>query len=82
MMHPLQTLFEKADSYMSRHPKVSEFFDWEGQPVNPDNDPSEAPGYWDDKKAPAAATAETSALNKKIIYLSLARQQPMRKVVK
>ncbi|WP_262315399.1 hypothetical protein [Lacticaseibacillus parakribbianus] len=62
---------EPTNRFMTRHPRVKEFFGWE------EDEPDE-----DDKKAPAAATAEASEPNQNIIYLSLSHQQPTRKAVK
>jgi len=61
-------VIDRADRWMKRHPRVSKFFAWDDL-------------VEDDKKAPAVAAAEVSKPNQKIIYLSLARQQPKRKAV-
>lgn len=83
LMHPWRAYTGRVEKLMATHPKLAEFFDWYGEEVDPNNDPVYAPGFWaDDKKTPAAATAGASEPNQKIIYLSLARQQPERKVVR
>ncbi|WP_203624622.1 hypothetical protein [Lacticaseibacillus sp. 866-1] len=61
-----------ADKFMAKHPRVAEYFDYFGE---------DGP-YEDDKKAPAEATAKASETKQNIIYLSLTRQQPKRKVVR
>lgn len=85
-MHPWIYITNKFEDYMASHPKVADFFAWYEQdtdPSDPASYPEEHGAFWQDtKKAPAAATAEASEAKQNIIYLSLSRQQPKRKVVR
>lgn len=57
-----------ADKFMTKHPRVAEYFDYFAE-----DEPE------DDKKAPAATTAGTKNFVKNIYSLSVAREAKMRK---
>lgn len=86
MRHPWISITNWFQDFMAKHQKAAQFVNW----YEPDVDPSDAASYpeehaefWNDtKKAPAEATAEAKETKQNIIYLSLTRQQPKRKVVR
>ncbi|WP_203663750.1 hypothetical protein [Lacticaseibacillus sp. 53-4] len=61
-----------ADKFMTKHPRVAEYFDYFGE---------DGP-YEDDKKAPAEATAGAKNFVKNIYSLSVAREKQFRKAAK
>lgn len=86
MRHPWISITNAFEDFMSKHPAAADFFNWyepDIDPSDPASYPEEHAEFWQKtKKAPAAATAEAKETKKNIIYLSLTRQQPKRKVVR
>ena len=86
MRHPWISITNAFEDFMAKHPAAADFFAWYDEDIDP-NDPASYPEehaeFWQDtKKAPAEATAKASETKQNIIYLSLSRQQPKRKVVR
>lgn len=86
MRHPWISITNWFEDFMAKHPKVAQFVNWyepDVDPSDPASYPEETVNFWqDNKKAPAEATAEAKETKQNIIYLSLTRQQPKRKVVR
>lgn len=86
MRHPWISITNAFEGFMAKHPAAADFFNWyepDIDPSDPASYPEEHAEFWqDNKKTPAAATAEALQVKQNIIYLSLTRQQPKRKVVR
>ncbi|WP_125579181.1 hypothetical protein [Lacticaseibacillus suibinensis] len=86
MRHPWISITNWFEDFMAKHPKAAQFVNWyepDIDPSDPASYPEEHAEFWQSaKKAPAEATAEAKETKKNIIYLSLSRQQPKRKVVR
>ncbi|WP_204122755.1 hypothetical protein [Lacticaseibacillus mingshuiensis] len=65
-------LMDWVDKKLANNERTATFFNYSDEDIAELNA----------KKAPTAATAETSEPNENIIYLSLSRQQPKRKAAK
>ncbi|MCI1894803.1 MAG: hypothetical protein LKJ01_08520 [Lactobacillus sp.] len=86
MRHPWISITNAFEDFMAKHQEAADFFNWYEQDIDPSDPasyPEEHADFWQDtKKAPAEATAEALETKQNIIYLSLSRQQPKRKVVR